>query len=182
MWGGLPHPPPHLSDPDQNTHGEALAERADALEVIAFVDPVVLASVLGRSQPTAPLLVAARVGVEVADLRHAHWIALRDASKAMSAAYAEAGAGTAALPRRVDAAPLPTARRHRRMDPRPGRRMTTPATTTTATTTGEQLVVGKSTRTTARPSGRGPGSDAAAPPLTRTPPHNPARRPGRRRP
>ncbi|MBN9754985.1 hypothetical protein Ae706Ps2_6559 [Pseudonocardia sp. Ae706_Ps2] len=91
MWGGLPHPPPHLSDPDQNTHGEALAERADALEVIAFVDPVVLASVLGRSQPTAPLLVAARVGVEVADLRHAHWIALRDASKAMSAAYAEAG-------------------------------------------------------------------------------------------
>ncbi|WP_217695874.1 hypothetical protein, partial [Pseudonocardia sp. Ae706_Ps2] len=34
--------------------------------------------------------------------------------------------------------------------------MTTPATTTTATTTGEQLVVGKSTRTTARPSGRGP--------------------------
>ncbi|OLM27872.1 hypothetical protein Ae717Ps2_7090 [Pseudonocardia sp. Ae717_Ps2] len=35
--------------------------------------------------------------------------------------------------------------------------MTTPATTTTATTTGEQLVVGKSTRTTARPQGgRGP--------------------------
>ncbi|WP_075554422.1 hypothetical protein [Pseudonocardia sp. Ae505_Ps2] len=36
--------------------------------------------------------------------------------------------------------------------------MTTPATTTTTTTTavGEQLVVGKSTRTTARPSGRGP--------------------------
>ena len=33
--------------------------------------------------------------------------------------------------------------------------MTTPATTTT-TAVGEQLVVGKSTRTTARPSGRGP--------------------------
>ncbi|WP_075334902.1 hypothetical protein [Pseudonocardia sp. Ae717_Ps2] len=83
----MPHPPPHLSDP----RDEALAGRADALEVIAFVDPTVLAAVLGRSQPTAPLLVAARVGVEVADLRHAHWIALREASKAMSAAYAEAG-------------------------------------------------------------------------------------------
>ncbi|WP_075334738.1 hypothetical protein [Pseudonocardia sp. Ae717_Ps2] len=87
----MPHPLPHLSDPDQTARNTALADRAEALEVIAFVDPAVLASVLGRSQPTAPLLVAARVGVEVADLRHAHWIALRDASKAMSVAYAEAG-------------------------------------------------------------------------------------------
>ncbi|MBN9754031.1 hypothetical protein Ae706Ps2_6510 [Pseudonocardia sp. Ae706_Ps2] len=80
----LPHPP----DLD---YDETSAERAEALEVIAFVDPVVLASVLGRSQPTAPLLVAARVGVEVADLRHAHWIALRDTSKQISAAYTAAG-------------------------------------------------------------------------------------------
>ncbi len=78
---GLPHPAPRFTDSD----------RAEALEVIGFVDPVVLAAVLGRAQPSAPLLVAARVGVEVADLRHAHWTALRDASKDISVAYAEAG-------------------------------------------------------------------------------------------
>ncbi|WP_226363365.1 hypothetical protein [Pseudonocardia sp. ICBG1142] len=74
-------PIPRLSAPD----------RAEALEVISFVDPAVLAAVLGRAQPSAPLLVAARVGVEVADLRHAHWTALRDASKQVSAAYRAAG-------------------------------------------------------------------------------------------
>ena len=76
---------------DDETSAQRAADRAEALEVIAFVDPVVLAAVLGRSQPTAPLLVAARVGVEVADLRHAHWIALRDTSKQVSAAYTAAG-------------------------------------------------------------------------------------------
>ncbi|WP_226353031.1 hypothetical protein [Pseudonocardia sp. ICBG601] len=74
-------PVPRLSDPD----------RAEALDVIGHLDPAVLAAVLGRAQPTAPLLVAARVGVEVADLRHAHWVALRDASKQVSVAYTAAG-------------------------------------------------------------------------------------------
>ncbi|WP_139320310.1 hypothetical protein [Pseudonocardia sp. Ae505_Ps2] len=87
----LPHPPTHLSGSGPDARNEVLAERAEALEVIGFVDPAVLAAVLGRSQPTAPLLVAARVGVEVADLRHAHWIALRDTSKQVSAAYTAAG-------------------------------------------------------------------------------------------
>ncbi|WP_226351966.1 hypothetical protein [Pseudonocardia sp. ICBG601] len=59
--------------------------------MISFVDPAVLAAVLGRAQPTAPLLVAARIGVEVADLRHAHWTALRDASKQVSVTYTAAG-------------------------------------------------------------------------------------------
>ncbi|WP_226363376.1 hypothetical protein [Pseudonocardia sp. ICBG1142] len=77
----LPVPVPRLSETD----------RADALEVISFLDPAVLAAVLGRAQPTSPLLVAARVGVEVADLRHAHATALRDASTAISAAYTAAG-------------------------------------------------------------------------------------------
>ncbi|WP_226358685.1 hypothetical protein [Pseudonocardia sp. ICBG601] len=66
-------------------------DRADALEVIGHLDPAVLAAVLGRAQPTAPLLVAARLGVEVADLRHAHATALRDASKQVSVAYTAAG-------------------------------------------------------------------------------------------
>ena len=82
----------HPSDlDDDETSAQRAADRAEALEVIAFVDPAVLAAVLGRSQPTAPLLVAARAGVEVADLRHAHWIALRDTSKQISAAYTAAG-------------------------------------------------------------------------------------------
>ena len=88
-------PPSVLSHPsdldDDETSAQRAADRAEALEVIAFVDPAVLAAVLGRSQPTAPLLVAARAGVEVADLRHAHWIALRDTSKQISAAYTAAG-------------------------------------------------------------------------------------------
>ncbi|WP_226351891.1 MULTISPECIES: hypothetical protein [unclassified Pseudonocardia] len=67
------------------------ADRAEALEVIGHLDPAVLAAVLGRAQPTAPLLVAARVGVEVADLRHAHLTALRDASTQVSVAYTAAG-------------------------------------------------------------------------------------------
>ncbi len=96
---GLPEPPATPAAPDP-LPCRALAvpiprlphpDRADALEVISFVDPAVLAAVLGRAQPTAPLLVAARVGVEVADLRHARWVALRDASKQVSVAYTAAG-------------------------------------------------------------------------------------------
>ncbi|WP_226360913.1 hypothetical protein [Pseudonocardia sp. ICBG1142] len=59
--------------------------------MIGHLDPAVLAAVLGRAQPTAPLLVAARVGVEIADLRHAHATALRDSSHAISIAYTAAG-------------------------------------------------------------------------------------------
>ncbi|WP_075334732.1 hypothetical protein [Pseudonocardia sp. Ae717_Ps2] len=172
----MPHPLPHLSDPDQTARNTALADRAEALEVIAFVDPAVLASVLGRSQPTAPLLVAARVGVEVADLRHAHWIALRDASKAMSVAYAEAG-----LARQPSLTELMRRRYPPNGDiddgsthPRPDRRMTaqqhfrwSPPTPESGAT---PVVVGKSTRTTARPSGRGPEATRQPPPLSPTPP------------
>uniref|UniRef100_UPI001CF6C114 hypothetical protein n=1 Tax=Pseudonocardia sp. ICBG1142 TaxID=2846760 RepID=UPI001CF6C114 len=77
----LPVPVPRLSETD----------RADALEVISFLDPAVLAAVLGRAQPTSPLLVAARVGVEVADLRHAHATALRSTPARHLRPYTAAG-------------------------------------------------------------------------------------------
>ncbi len=39
---GLPHPPPCFTDSDQDDRAEVLAARAEALEVISFVDPVAL--------------------------------------------------------------------------------------------------------------------------------------------
>ncbi|WP_226358782.1 hypothetical protein [Pseudonocardia sp. ICBG601] len=115
--------------------------------MISFVDPAVLAAVLGRAQPTAPLLVAARVGVEVADLRHARWVALRDASKQVSVAYTAAG-----LARQPSLAELMRRRYPPHGDPARWGTWGRGMSTTAAHTAGR----GQVDPDHSRPSGRGP--------------------------
>lgn len=64
---------------------------AAEIAAVAWLHPTALAAVLGGCQPTAPLLTAARAGVQVADLRHAHWGAVRDTAKQVAGAYRAAG-------------------------------------------------------------------------------------------
>lgn len=72
-----------VNDPADGTSSAAL----DAvMRVLSGLDPAVVATALSLLPPADPVLVAARVGVEVADLRLERRRAMREASQAISRA------------------------------------------------------------------------------------------------